>query len=167
MPHVTNFSEKNCESESWYFIPICLPDRRLLQQHQTPTGKFMTFLVQDILSKLVNFSHFQRKVHFIQETISFITVFTKARHWTLSSKSTVQFYRSIHKSLRFNLLDLIILIIFCKEYMQLSSSLRSFLQDLSISLLGTNILLKTLLSKATRLCYSLIGTPNFAPIQYK
>jgi hypothetical protein len=116
MHRVMNFSEKNRESESWYFIPICLPDRRSFSQHHTPVGKWMTFLVQVILSKLISFPDFQRKFHFLQETTSFITVFMKARHRTLPSKSPVKFVRSIHISLNFNLLHLIILIIFCKEY---------------------------------------------------
>jgi hypothetical protein len=58
------------------------------------------FLVQDILWKTVSRSACQRVACFLYGIRSFIIVLTKARHWTLSWASRIQFTPSIPTSLR-------------------------------------------------------------------
>jgi hypothetical protein len=57
-------------------------------------------MVQDILWKADNHSACQTVVFFLYGTRRFITVSTKARHWTLSWASRIQFAPSIPISLR-------------------------------------------------------------------
>jgi hypothetical protein len=66
---------------------------------------FFTYsMVQDILWKVVSYSACQIIACFIYGTRGFITVFTKARHWTLSWPSRIQFAPPIHIFLRSSLL---------------------------------------------------------------
>jgi hypothetical protein len=58
-------------------------------------------MLQDILWKADSHSACQTTVCFLYGTRRFITVFTKARHWTLSWASWIQFAPSIPFSLRF------------------------------------------------------------------
>jgi len=57
-------------------------------------------MVQDILWKVHSYSACQKISYFLYGTRRFITVFTKARHWTLSWASRIQFAPSIPISLR-------------------------------------------------------------------
>jgi hypothetical protein len=62
------------------------------------------FMVQDIIWKSDNHSACQKISSFLYETRRFITVFTKARRWTLPWASRIQFVPSIPISLRSSLL---------------------------------------------------------------
>jgi len=69
-----DFAEDICELESLYFIQICLPGRRSFQQHHTSIHNNMDFMVQNILSKFVTYSYFQRTERHLHSTRSFISV---------------------------------------------------------------------------------------------
>jgi hypothetical protein len=62
------------------------------------------FMVQDIIWKADCHSAYEKISCFLYGTRRFITVFTKARHWTLSWASWIQFAPSIPISLRSNLM---------------------------------------------------------------
>jgi len=51
IPRVMHFAEKNCESESWYFIPISLQERRSFQQNHTPVCNGMKFMAQESIMR--------------------------------------------------------------------------------------------------------------------
>jgi hypothetical protein len=57
-------------------------------------------MLQDILGKVGSYSAYQRITCFLYGTRRLITVFTKARHWTLSRASRIQFAPSMPISLR-------------------------------------------------------------------
>jgi hypothetical protein len=61
-------------------------------------------MVQDILRKVYSYSGCKSIAWFLYGIRRFITAFTKARHWTVSWASRIQFAQSISNSLRSTLM---------------------------------------------------------------
>jgi hypothetical protein len=67
MSRVMHFSEKNCESESLYFIPICLPDRQSFQHHHTPVDNCVKSWCRILFQNLFVFQISKEKPAFFRE----------------------------------------------------------------------------------------------------
>jgi hypothetical protein len=89
----TQFRNHQCKRKPWHLTV----DRRI---RRTSTYS----MVQNIIWKTDYHSAYQKISCFLYGTRRFITVFTKARHWTLSWASRIQFVPSIHISIRSNLM---------------------------------------------------------------
>jgi hypothetical protein len=83
----------------YVFVAWCLI-KRYVSIGQLYLYLLIYYMVQDIIWKADSHSTCQKISCFLYGTQKFITVFTKARHWTLSWAKRIQFVPSIPISLR-------------------------------------------------------------------